>query len=739
MMITNFASGELSRKLSGRTDLQQYYQGAARISNFDVIPTGGITRRTGFKRLIEIDGNSRIIPFILDKNRSFIFEIIPKPDIDTPGTLNVYKTTNDGLTLTQSIETEYASRAEIEEIQYAQNYDTLILVHRNYQPLEIKWNNTEFIAAKMVFDFVPDVVLDDDFDYVMIVSEGWPVLQATSDNHLQFTYTTKKGDETITKTKDYPLDATAYCIKDGHLYIYDSAYGWIVEGNDQGYNDDQFTAEAKRPGCVAFFNSRLFFASSFEKVQKIWASAAPDTDNVRYNKFATYKKYVTVNRSVKDADLHTFTCDVLPQQDNTTILTNVTQDFTAGGVLQKNPTFYYVSGENIPVGAKVLSITTTTITIDRKIDTAFTNQVCTIQLWRNADTVSADDYEYQVLNNNVTTEDCSVNFELASDANDSIVFMSSNKFLSVGTESSIWSIASGLTALNVMAEMQGRYGADNIQGQAVGTATVYFAQGKRGIREFYYSSESEAFQTNNIAILSEQMLFESPAVDFDYITNPYNKIVITRADGTITQLLYDKTNGVMAWTRIEHGKGKIKNVAVTRGNLQNDLLFAVVEYSVGAHTLYYIERYDDNDGVYLDGWKVYDEDLEGYTEDAILYNATQDTLCCIDNIPLNFKEMTDLVYIGYKFVSDIISMPVINQDPTGKKRIVSLLVRFLDSYLPVIKIPNRPDEHFNDVTPPYSGLKKITFPGISERDVDFEIFDDGVKPVNILCINAQTD
>ena len=82
MLITNFASGELSENLNGRVDLNQYYRGASRIENFEIIPTGGIKRRPGTRRLAKLDGDNRIIPFIVNKNQVYVLEIGLNPDYD---------------------------------------------------------------------------------------------------------------------------------------------------------------------------------------------------------------------------------------------------------------------------------------------------------------------------------------------------------------------------------------------------------------------------------------------------------------------------------------------------------------------------------------------------------------------------------------------------------------------------------------------------------------------------------
>ena len=758
MLITNFASGELSKNLNGRVDLQQYYQGAQRIENFEIIPTGGIKRRPGTQRLALLNGNNRIIPFIVDKNAVFILEIglnpIYNPESETskPGLIRIWERQPLGGYAPRSngIYTDYDSLKVISEIQYAQNYDTLVFTHREYKPFMIKYNGSTFTGSEMQFDFWPDVELDDDFDYVMLPVGNRPVKESTTDGHGRFTYSVKVGDSTQSITKDYPVGINDFfCISDGKLYKYEtqgSVTGWFVYGTDPQQESGLFTTTNKYPGCVAFFNNRLFFASTAEKPQIVYASAAPDESGTQYNVFTTYKKYVTVNKVTKDADLHLFSCDLAKADIDTTnhrmTFRNVTQNFTLPNILKTDITKYYVSSDILNVGVKVLSCTADTITVDTdritenwgETETEKNNLVMSIQLWRNTDSVSSEDYEYVVVSRNITTADCSLFFELASDQNDAIKFLSSNRFLAVGTESSIWSIDPGISALNVNAVMQGRYGSDSLQGQAVETATVYFAQGKKGIREFYYDGQAQGFMTNNIALLADHILRESAAVDFDYMTNPYSRLIIVRADGTAAEMLYDKTNGIMAWSRLIMAKGKIKNCAVTRGSDENDLIFFVVEDS----NQYYLELLDLGEEIYLDSWKEYNGVITGYAAGAVLYNATKNITCPYDDIPAGFIDTGNSVYIGYMIRSYIKSMPVIGNNPSKRQRITALLVRFLESYRPVMKCPGLPDETFTSIQEvPYSGIGQITYPGETNHDVCFELEAEEVLPVNILSIDAQ--
>lgn len=734
MLISNFASGELSENLNGRVDIPQYYQGASRLVNFDVIPTGGIKRRAGLKRLALLNGNCRLIPFIIDKNTSFILEFVP-------GKIYIWKNGQkvvDALNAQLYIETSYGSLAEINEIHYAQDYDRLVFVHKNYAPFELKYDigQNSFTGASMNFDFTPDVNLDDDYGYVVIAGENLPVRVPRADGKLAFV--DKDGNTIVTGEK-------GYCIYNGKLYEYDiDATQWKPYGADPEIEEGLFTSTNNYPGAVTFFNSRLWFGGTKAKCQKVWASAAPDTAKVRYNDFSTYQKFVTVTKVVKDADVHVFTGDILLENidtiNNTTTITNLTQDLTVGGVLQEDITNYFCTNNSyVPVGTKVLSVTSNSITLDAALTETVTEDlhriVFTIQLWRNVENVSADDYEFQITATNITTSDCSFNFELASDQNDAIKFIAANKYLTVGTESSIWNIPASVTAHSISAEMAGRYGSDNIQGHAIGTAMCFFAQGKYGIRETYFDNNQEAFQTNNIAILAEQMLTESPAVDFDFMVNPYNKILIVRDDGKLVCLLYDKNNGVMAWSRITHGNNlRFESCAVVRGDRQSDIVY----FSVKEGNNYFLEEYDENADVYLDSWQNYSaETALTYDENALVYNGTKDTLTDITTFNPETISEGDIVYIGYNFESLISSMPIVTNDPTAKKRITALVVRFCNSYMPIMKCDTS-EEVFTDIEEPFSGIKSIDFAGNTDRDVKFTLTCARPYPCKILSVNAQT-
>ena len=262
---------------------------------------------------------------------------------------------------------------------------------------------------------------------------------------------------------------------------------------------------------------------------------------------------------------------------------------------------------------------------------------------------------------------------------------------------------------------------------------MFFSQGGYGIREFYYDPGSEAFRTNNIAILSDRMLSESPAVDFDLAQNPYNRLLIVRQDGACVSLLYDKTNGILGWSRIEHGYGAFRSCAVTRGNRQNDIIYFVVKDG----NSYFLESLDSNDGVYLDSFEPYDEAEPGEVTGRLLWNATTGASCEADNVPAGFINTDDVVYKGYPYMSLVRSLPVVRDDPASLRRITELAVRFLASALPEMTVTECPPELFVNYQAPYTGVARVQFPGQYDRDVIFELSTQSLEPCVILGVNAK--
>ena len=867
MLMTNFAAGEISRTLFGRIDLPQYYSGAARIENFDVIPTGGIKRRCGMERLVEMDTEGRLIPFTVSRETGFLLYL-------TPEKITAYKLVSGELsgspqdftapTGGRNSRPYYQSLAHIREVQYAQNFDTMVLCHEDYPPIEIK-----LVKEEDGNEVLQDGWLPMSFEKTVIAGEG-----VTEDD----------------KYNSWALDETYYNNR------------WLLD-------DDHF------PAAVSFFNGRLVFAATKKSRQRIFAGAVKE-DGKPYN-FATVKtfltekkEYIVVHGAVDRNNLKTVILDPgeklrfsLPLEKysadsplykpgtiiedlrgDTLYLSNRADILTSNAPSaaladmvaeaegrdkfeaanrkeiasfslrdaqgkSRKQTHYINPGATkiqyeIETGGIVSSYMQTNtgasvpanITLTRSLPSDAVRQQKESPSWKNVysdfigdliekyvdplatsssayendniddverslqsyseatmkyrlvdaqagidqwyydypwqikalveqrysnnDTVFIPFYTRDIIADEYPTPDCGFTFEIASDMNDRIRWLAVNKGLIAGTETGEWVIPPDIHATNIQAMLNSRHGSDNIQGTAVGDATCFFQAGKKGLVEYYIPQQDSYFRANNMAMLAPQMLDESPAAEFDFVMSPYAKLLITRDDGTMAALLYERGTGTFAWSRITTGpevnegldrwrrkkrvgrKGMIKSAAVLPCRDGNDDIFLIVARAgQSARGNYFLEKLRENRtdrNVYLDSWRPYSGSRGGYAEEAVVWDEAEQLCYAPGEAPA--YPQGRLMYIGYPYTSVMRTMPV--QAQGKKQRIVSLIFRFMDSYMPLVTsilkgVPRQTDVLANSAPMPYTGLYTQVFPGGLEDEVQAELYTDFPGPVTILSLDAE--
>lgn len=238
----DFTSGIVSPRLYGRYDSAAYRNGCMRLQNFAIMPQGGITRRPGTLLKNTPDhssatgesgeraalAGSRLIPFCLKTTVNFLIELgdnclrVWKQDASELMRFKFNNVTYTTLTTQQLTEvTSLFTKAEAEQVQYAQDYEHLYLVHRNHIPLVITYSEvTEDGSLVPHLEFA-------DFD---------PVFQITpSEEH-------ESGD----------TDNNGFCT-----------------GSDC-------------PGVVFYYASRLWFASSKDHPYRLWASRPFQNNNFEF-------------------------------------------------------------------------------------------------------------------------------------------------------------------------------------------------------------------------------------------------------------------------------------------------------------------------------------------------------------------------------------------------------------------------------------------------------------------------
>lgn len=129
---TNFAAGEFSPRMRGRTDFNRYRNAVAQQLNFTTMLQGGATRRPGTHYVAPVKDSAdstRLIPFSFSTGESYILEF---------GDLYV-RFYRDGAQLesapsTPTEKTTPYTTGELAELIYCQSADVLYITHKNHPP-----------------------------------------------------------------------------------------------------------------------------------------------------------------------------------------------------------------------------------------------------------------------------------------------------------------------------------------------------------------------------------------------------------------------------------------------------------------------------------------------------------------------------------------------------------------------------------------------------------------------------
>ena len=135
---TNFTHGELSPDLYGRIDLTAYENGARKLHNVFILPTGGAQRRAGLRYVDTAPGGGRLVAFEFSTEQVYLL-VFTNVQMDVY--VNDVKTPQVTMPWTQ---------AQVQQFTWTQSADTLLIVHPDVSPRKITrtshsaWNIAEW-------------------------------------------------------------------------------------------------------------------------------------------------------------------------------------------------------------------------------------------------------------------------------------------------------------------------------------------------------------------------------------------------------------------------------------------------------------------------------------------------------------------------------------------------------------------------------------------------------------------
>jgi len=122
---TSFTAGELSDQLLGRGDLRAFENGARRLRNVFIQPTGGVMRRPGLRHVAMLPGAARLIAFEFNTEQTYLLVL-------TDQRLQVFM----GDIEVASLGAPWTA-AMLDQIAHTQSADTLLLLHPDMPPQRV--------------------------------------------------------------------------------------------------------------------------------------------------------------------------------------------------------------------------------------------------------------------------------------------------------------------------------------------------------------------------------------------------------------------------------------------------------------------------------------------------------------------------------------------------------------------------------------------------------------------------
>jgi hypothetical protein len=122
---TNFTAGELAPELLGRVDLRAYGNGARRLRNVLIQPTGGVTRRPGLRHLATLPGPARLVGFEFNTEQTYLLAF-------TDGAVRIFA---EGAQLVEVAGPW--TEAMLPGLAFTQSADTLLVCHPQMPPQRV--------------------------------------------------------------------------------------------------------------------------------------------------------------------------------------------------------------------------------------------------------------------------------------------------------------------------------------------------------------------------------------------------------------------------------------------------------------------------------------------------------------------------------------------------------------------------------------------------------------------------
>lgn len=712
-IITSFNAGELSPQLYGRVDVEKYVAGCRKMENFIPLVHGPARRRPGSYFVAEVKNSAkavRTIPFEFSVTQAYILEFGDQY-------IRFYK--DQGQIESGGAAYEIASpylEEHLAGIKYAQDADTMYLVHPLYAPRKLtRTGHTSWTLSLADFnngpyldeqswnitgnDLIVNGTMESDSSWASV---GTPTVnERSSEKFSEGGYSRKfvvdaagegiQGANFTTVTgKLYRLTYKVYTAA-GQVQVEirngaNTDYAGIITHRAVPNNEwKEYTVFYKEPaggsGAFVRFVSPGGLASgtwyidevSLYEVEGIavWFSARKGSSVTMYSTSALFEAgHVGSHWRIR----HPFTANdstVGPNTEGWVKVIGYTSS-TQVTVSIESELRDYVLTPYFSEGAfsakrgypSAIALHKECMWLANTLDYPQT-------LWRST-VGSYEDFSPG------TDADSGFSYTLSSEKVNAITWIAPVTHLIVGTNNGEWTIEppdsnKPLSPTNVEANQQSAYGCAELS--PINLRNVVLFMQRLGLpqnygeiaRELSYHYDLDGYVARNLTLLAEHIT-KGGVVEWAYMSSPFPIVWAARADGTLLGMTYEKDQEVYAWHRHPMA-GAVESVAVIPGAYQDEL-WMVVRRTINGVTKRFVEFLtefdwgsDQEDCFFVDCGLTYDggpattisglDHLVGATVQILADGALVPDQVVAAGGSITLETAASVVQVGLQFISDL--------------------------------------------------------------------------------------
>lgn len=612
-IVLGFTSGELSPWLSSRFDLQAYQRGAAEITNFRILPYGGIEFRPGTEYLASLlSENVRLFPFHYAENDALLLEFYP-------GGMHVYKNgarLNDSSGSPYVLTTPWTNPAQLRSLHFNQVNDAVYVCCPTYPPVVLyRYHDADWRCEEPVFNAYPretyarqqgllSVIFERGGLYAKLVIEGGDytfssdlanadvlLADATIPGRTLFANQTQE-----TKTSIAPDISTTAVAKDTVWHQTDDKsslhyfYRCIRAYEPSAYNGSKKLSDYPhyfQPGIMRLDTKLVPY-----EVEGDWELTTTGTWNAHWELWRSYDTpddepdfYLwnwTCIKSFSQSDYENRQNWAIsgsePRPCRMVLVCRCSSDAAVLGAMVQ----FRILGGTREYRLRITSVTDETHARGRVLQTFLGNPVSFStrswslaaigkrngypafsamfqgRLWLGGmpglpTTLLASAIDDFLCFRMGSNDDDAMHLNIMGSDQSRICWLCAARQLLVGTSDSEWVVASGsgnaLTPTSISIRRQSSVGSEGQPARAVENTVLFVQRGGHRMREIAYRLESDGYSATDISMLAEH-LFASGIKDWCVQRGSNFNIWVLMQDNTLAVLTINLEQQVTAWQRV---------------------------------------------------------------------------------------------------------------------------------------------------------------------------------------------